>query len=867
MAAAASGGALEASSSQDQLQPEQGDAVASWCRCVGLVEFDAEKGPTLSYEYPSGVIHSECRTTLAHLCLPEGMSAGPDGVLECVYCIRLRNSPKQWTPSACFKIPGRERASSVLRSLQKSSHEEEGAASGQSRSEFLLGAVYFSQKPNTSHRRGFDQTGIILLSELPFPVLLKHAALVIGHAYEDTKALVTLEMAYRHIRDWPSPTEGEAVQLPLLGRTLEYTIPRRGNLEASHPQNKDATGATIGQDNFSDVGVYRTLCPFLHYLWHIWTLLIRGKTVCVRCPDATLCSDIVLAIVSLINPLPFSGDYRPYITIHDPDTWNMSRYLRKENDGGEEMSGLSARGKAFRLLSPKHTYKARTPSPSQKSDASSSSPMSRLTLTPPRRPLASNSDAKRSKNTLSKLRNLWKGKRGSSKWSADSSLKDSPTELFLESREFPETTQGREIGLVTGFSNPLLWQHLGNADAGLNVDVKPCMGTSSSGDARVRRCRSSDEALSAEDQNCSPGNDTELRDRAPTVSCFSSEPIKCTANVKASKSAREYRYHNCRNIAVPLGTPLDNSLKGMEYKKSNSSKSTFLHKDGWNVPPSKTVLKQLLPVNNGLEEGEQLRLNTASENKGKGSAAAERSLTYDHSEGEIPAVIINDSILSKHFRDLTVGFLRPFETYFELCMEQVSVTSTHSSKGALGAMNLGPYDDFASCLLRPFCVETFLEHLDKKDLPKQVKKVDFKRLYRDFMQTSTFMVWFRQRRREAEDTVFSLTRTLRMSLSPDILYEQLNQQSEDDLSGNGDLSSSSASLTLLRKIFARISDERSYLCKDSALYEQIKRHLAVVYSLASQESNEEVRCLSIARETSGMFDDSDVIAHTDPAES
>lgn len=91
-----------------------------WCSCIALVEFDVEKGPLITYEYPRGVvstrrfltlccqqglpmviateyetymlftvqIHSEQKAALAHLSLPEGMSGGTE--LESIYCIRFR---------------------------------------------------------------------------------------------------------------------------------------------------------------------------------------------------------------------------------------------------------------------------------------------------------------------------------------------------------------------------------------------------------------------------------------------------------------------------------------------------------------------------------------------------------------------------------------------------------------------------------------------------------------------------------------------------------------------------------------------------------------------------------------------------------
>jgi len=43
------------------------------------------------------------------------------------------------------------------------------------------------------------------------------------------------------------------------------------------------------------------------------------KPLLVCAPNASLCSSIVHSIISLISPLRYEPDYRPYFTIHDSD--------------------------------------------------------------------------------------------------------------------------------------------------------------------------------------------------------------------------------------------------------------------------------------------------------------------------------------------------------------------------------------------------------------------------------------------------------------------------------------------------------------------------------------------------------------------
>ena len=66
---------------------------------------------------------------------------------------------------------------------------------------------------------------------------------------------------------------------------------------------------------FQAVGLYSTFGPALSpSLWQIWELLICGESLMVYAPTPDLCSRAVFALVSLLGPFPFAGDFRPYFT-------------------------------------------------------------------------------------------------------------------------------------------------------------------------------------------------------------------------------------------------------------------------------------------------------------------------------------------------------------------------------------------------------------------------------------------------------------------------------------------------------------------------------------------------------------------------
>lgn len=72
----------------------------------------------------------------------------------------------------------------------------------------------------------------------------------------------------------------------------------------------------------------------LPHIWLLWESVVSGRDIVCWSPSAATCSQVVLALVSLISPLSFCGDYRPYMSLYDADTKHYSaksraKYLMK----------------------------------------------------------------------------------------------------------------------------------------------------------------------------------------------------------------------------------------------------------------------------------------------------------------------------------------------------------------------------------------------------------------------------------------------------------------------------------------------------------------------------------------------------------
>lgn len=55
-----------------------------------------------------------------------------------------------------------------------------------------------------------------------------------------------------------------------------------------------------------------------------------GEPLLILAPNARVASEAVLGFVSLIDPIPYHGDYRSYFTLYDPDFKSISDFHQKK---------------------------------------------------------------------------------------------------------------------------------------------------------------------------------------------------------------------------------------------------------------------------------------------------------------------------------------------------------------------------------------------------------------------------------------------------------------------------------------------------------------------------------------------------------
>ncbi|CAG8442651.1 2340_t:CDS:10 [Diversispora eburnea] len=239
------------------------DNFRNWMICFCVVNFDLELGQAIDSMYPPLGLGEEEKKNICFSAFPDSNSFD---LGDTVFNFRTR----------CSKSIGPT------------------ADAG-----FLYGYAFFRQKKDSSIRR----------------------VSILGPSYFEVGKPM-LEAACHDIASWKSPSPGKYFELPFLRHVIQVEIPQ---------SNKPQLLETCPFDMLNyrpDLQILASLPPtpmFSHFkdiikdLWLCWELMLLGDPIVLIAPDPKICSEAVLELMDIINPIPYCGDYRPYFTIQDPD--------------------------------------------------------------------------------------------------------------------------------------------------------------------------------------------------------------------------------------------------------------------------------------------------------------------------------------------------------------------------------------------------------------------------------------------------------------------------------------------------------------------------------------------------------------------
>merc|ERR1719322_842763 len=182
---------------------------------------------------------------------------------------------------------------------------------------FLFGFAYFRQVKDASIRRGYYQKSVILLTYLPLVTFYTNLTNIVARKYFETGE-VSVEVACHDINRWPPASPGDHLTLPVLGSLIQLHLPPVNDPTSIH-ETVSWSGSSVSVSMSASTELFSVLSPLLDHLHTLWELALTAEPLVVQAASPAQCSATVQALTSIIHPLTFLADYRPFYTIHDVD--------------------------------------------------------------------------------------------------------------------------------------------------------------------------------------------------------------------------------------------------------------------------------------------------------------------------------------------------------------------------------------------------------------------------------------------------------------------------------------------------------------------------------------------------------------------
>ncbi|CAJ0603452.1 unnamed protein product [Cylicocyclus nassatus] len=277
------------------------ERFSDWVHSICVVTFDLELGQALEVIYPGdAVLSNQEKTNICYLAFPDSNSGNTK---DTNFHFRIRRSTTEITPAQRTLL-------------------ERSSPSASFDPSYLFGFVHFRQQKDPSIQRGYYQKSLVLVTLLPFfnlfSTVIERIAL---QFFENGEPAI--EAACHDMDQWPSPCAGEPLSLPLLGSLLRIRIPCQADLPIDFrmiPPLQEVNGSNLVTiSSVHQVDMYKALHTVVTHLQLLWELVLIGEPLLVMANTPQRCSSIVQALVSLIAPLRYHNDYRPFFTIHDSE--------------------------------------------------------------------------------------------------------------------------------------------------------------------------------------------------------------------------------------------------------------------------------------------------------------------------------------------------------------------------------------------------------------------------------------------------------------------------------------------------------------------------------------------------------------------
>ncbi|KAM7475381.1 hypothetical protein LguiB_022624 [Lonicera macranthoides] len=347
------------------------NSFGRWVAAFCIIRFDLEQGQLVEECYPPGSLTQDEELDIAFSSFPDSVSQNHNrsSIHDCIFFFRTqRRGDLQVAHVDSSEIV--EIDDKVVSPDGKVLKKSESSRNG-NRSSYLYGFVFNRQRHDERLKRGGEQKSVVILSHSPYSSVFRPLLQIMGPLFFDIgkKALDHIAAC---VSMWPAPAPGQLMELPIGSATLRvnlppsHSLPLDGGLSFEESVSSLApllpTNQSVPQGLFHDSDLFGTFRGLLLQLWVLWEMLLIGEPILIIAPTPPQCCEAVAGLVSLVAPLLFSVDFRPYFTIHDPEFAQLNA-LREGDTFPPMVLGVTNLFFLKALKTIPHTVSVGSPSP------------------------------------------------------------------------------------------------------------------------------------------------------------------------------------------------------------------------------------------------------------------------------------------------------------------------------------------------------------------------------------------------------------------------------------------------------------------------------------------------------------------------
>ncbi|ESN94997.1 hypothetical protein HELRODRAFT_87300 [Helobdella robusta] len=282
------------------------DRFHNWIHCICIVTFDLELGQAMEMIYPSHAKLTEKeKLSICYLSFPDSNS-GCTG--DTKFHFRIRRCPTSKQNFSYFHQFNRHCPTAL-----------------QVDCNYLYGYVYFRQMKDRTIRRGYFQKSVVIISRFQFVNFFTCLNDILAPQFFDV-GIPSLEAACHNIDQWSPPNPGQTLNLPIAGSIIQTRVPCRSDklintttLSSVEPQVILIDCPNVFIPSVYEVDSYNCFLQILSHVQLLWELVLICEPLVVMAAQPSTSSTVVHALISLIWPVRYACDFRPFFTIHDSE--------------------------------------------------------------------------------------------------------------------------------------------------------------------------------------------------------------------------------------------------------------------------------------------------------------------------------------------------------------------------------------------------------------------------------------------------------------------------------------------------------------------------------------------------------------------